>query len=165
MVKLGVSKNKLLSDPNINMLYQQFIKKQKGMGKMKGAGLWDSFVGFLKDSKILSKVGDVLLPVGGALLGGLLSGNPLAAGVGAAAGSSASEFLKSKGFGKMRGGDSRLVINPAGQRLGQRGSGMTYSYNGVYTQIPKMAGSGKKMMGCGGVQYGSISSDFGKIKV
>lgn len=162
-LKLGISKTKLLSDPEIARLYEQYKMKQAGSGrgrKMKGAGLWDGFVNFLKSSKILSKVGDVLLPVAGGLAAGLFTANPLGAAAGAAAGSSASEYLKSQGFGYkyMMGGDSRLVINPAGQRLGQRGSGMTYAYNGVYTKIPRMKGSG-------GMQYGSISSDFGKIKI
>ena len=55
MSKLGISKNELLSDPKIKLLYQQYMK-QKGKGKMKGAGLFDGFVQFLKDSKILSTV-------------------------------------------------------------------------------------------------------------
>ena len=164
-LKLGISKTTLLSDPEIKMLYEQYKDRQAGSGKrkMKGAGLWDGFVKFLKDSKILSKVGDVLLPVAGGLAAGLFTANPLGAAAGAAAGSSASEYLKSQGFGRkyMMGGDSRLVISPAGRQLG---SGMTYAYNGVYTNIPNMRGYGK-MMGKGGMQYGSISSDFGKIKV
>ena len=173
-LKLGISKTKLLSDPQIKQLYDQYMmKNQSGSGKrkMKGMGIFDGFIKFLKDSKILSKVGDVLLPVAGAALGGLFTANPLGLAAGAAAGSSANEFLKSKGFGHcgcgkmMRGGDSRLVINPAGQRLGQRGGAKTISYNGTIQQVPGTKQGFGRMKGMGGTQFGSISSEFGKIKV
>ena len=42
----------------------------------------------------------------------------------------------------MRGGDSRLVINPNGTRVGQKrtskmkGGAMTYTINGIYQQVP-----------------------------
>lgn len=168
MSKLGISKTKLLSDPQIKLLYEQYMmKNQSGSGKMKGMGIFDGFIKFLKDSKILSKVGDVLLPVAGAALGGLFTANPLGLAAGAAAGSSASEFLKSKGFGHCgcRGGDSTLVINPAGQRLGQRGGAKTISYNGTIQQVPGTKQGFGRMKGMGGAQFGSISSEFGKIKV
>lgn len=165
--KLGISKTKLLSDPEIAKLYEQFKMKQAGSGKrkMKGSGIFDGFVKFLKDSKILSKIGDVLLPVGGAALAGLLTANPLAAAGGAAAGSSAAEYLKSQGFGRkmMKGGDSRLVINPSGQRLGQMGGAKTISYNGTIQQIPGTSQGFGRMKGLG-TQYGYISSKFGKIR-
>lgn len=182
MSKLGISKNELLSDPKIKLLYQQYMK-QKGKGKMKGAGLFDGFVQFLKDSKILSTVGNVVLPVAGAALGGLVSANPLVATAAGAAGLSANNWLKSQGFGsKMRGGDNRLVINPPGTRLGQRGTkikggcgcgkkmhggAVTYGINGMYQHIPGTApgvaiGIQK---GSGGSQFNSISSEFGNIKV
>lgn len=170
-LKLGISKAKLLSDPEIAMLYEQYKDRQAGSGKrkMKGAGIFDSFVKFLKDSKILSKVGDVLLPVGGAALAGLFTANPLAAAGGAAAGSSAAEYLKSQGFGhgRMHGGASTLSINLQGQRLGQKGGARTLAYNGMFQQVPgTQRGFGKRMMmGMGGTEYGSVSSEFGKIRV
>lgn len=169
MSKLGISKTKLLSDPQIAALYEQYKMKQAGSGrgrKMKGAGLWDGFVNFLKSSKILSKVGDVLLPVAGGLAAGLFTANPLGAAAGAAAGSSASEYLKSQGFGYkyMMGGDSRLVINPAGQRLGQRGGAKTVAYNGTIQHVPGTKQGFGRMKGSGGSAYGSISSEFGKIR-
>lgn len=161
MSKLGISKTQLLSDPKIKMLYAQYTRQQgKGVKKMKGAGLWDGFVDFLKSSKILSNVGGVLLPVATGALGGLLgttlggpAGTALGATTGAAAGKSGADYIKSLGFGKMRGGDSRLVINPQGTRLGQsgvkklkggcgcggvvmRGGAMTYSTTGVYSHVP-----------------------------
>lgn len=174
-LKLGISKTKLLSDPQIAQLYEQYKERQAGSGKkrMKGMGIFDGFVKFLKDSKILSKVGDVLLPVGGAALAGLFTANPLAAAAGAAAGSSASEYLKSQGFGRgkkmMMGGESgasTLSISPAGQRLGQRGGARTIGYNGIPQQVPgTRQGFGKRMKGGAGTAYGSVSSEFGKIKV
>ena len=172
MSKLGISKTKLLSDPQIAALYEQYKMKQAGSGKrkMKGAGLWDGFVNFLKSSKILSKVGDVLLPVAGGLAAGLFTANPLGAAAGAAAGSSASEYLKSQGFGYkyMMGGESgasTLAINPPGQRLGQRGGARTISFNGTMQQVPKTRQGYGRMKGGAGTQYGSVSSEFGKIRV
>ena len=172
-LKLGISKTKLLSDPQIAMLYEQYKMKQAGSGhgrKMKGSGIFDGFVDFLKRSKILSKVGDVLLPVAGGLAAGLFTANPLGAAAGAAAGSSASEYLKSQGFGrrmKMHGGESgasTLAINPNGQRLGQRGGAMTYAYNGMMQQVPGTQKGYGRMTGGAGTQYGSISSEYGKIR-
>lgn len=178
MSKLGISKTELLKDPKIKLLYQQYMKQQ-GNGKMKGGSLFDGFVQFLKDSKILSTVGNVILPVAGAALGGLVSANPLVAAASGAAGVSANQWLKSQGFGlkKMRGGDSRLVINVQGTRLGQRGpkklkggcgcgtmrgGAMTYSTTGVYSQVP-----GTKQgtqYGSGMTAFNSVASQFGKVK-
>jgi hypothetical protein len=184
MSKLGISKSDLLADPKIKLLYQQYMK-QKGKGKMRGTGIFDSFVQFLRDSKVLSTVGNVLLPVAGAALGGLVSANPLVAAAAGAAGVSANQWLKSQGFGsKMRGGDNRLVINVPGTRLGQRGTKMkggcgcgmkmrggavTYGINGVYQQVPgTLPGTAigiVKQKGSGGTAFNSISSEFGNIKV
>jgi len=183
MSKLGISKSQLLSDPKIKLLYEQYMK-QKGKGKMRGTGIFDSFVQFLKDSRILSTVGNVVLPVAGAALGGLVSANPLVATAAGAAGLSANQWLKSQGFGsKMRGGDSRLVISINGTRLGQKGTkikggrcgcmhggAVTYGINGVYQQVPgtlpgTAIGISKKMKGTGGTAFNSISSEFGNIKV
>jgi hypothetical protein len=175
MAKL--TKTQLLSNPEIAQLYEQYMMKQAGSGrgrKMKGMGIFDGFVKFLKDSKILSKIGDVLLPVAGAALGGLFTANPLGLAAGAAAGSAGSEFLKSKGFGHMKGhgkmrgglsGASTLSISPQGMRLGQRGNGMTIAYNGTMQQIPGTQKGYGHMMGCGGTEFGSVYSEFGKIRV
>jgi hypothetical protein len=168
MSKLGISKTQLLSDPKIKLLYEQYMK-QKGKGKMRGGSLFDGFVQFLKDSKILSTVGNVVLPVAGAALGGLVSANPLVATAAGAAGLSANQWLKSQGFGarkRMMGGDSRLVINPPGTRLGQKGSmkggAVTYAYNGVYSHVP-----GTKpdtQIGKGMTQFNTVSSQFGNVQ-
>jgi hypothetical protein len=184
MSKLGISKTELLSDPKIKLLYQQYMKQQGKGKKMKGAGLFDSFVQFLKDSKILSNVSGVLLPVAGATLGGILgttlspAGTALGTATGTAIGKSGADYIKSLGFGKMRGGDSRLVINPQGTRLFQKGpkklkggcgcgmmlkgGAMTYSTTGVYSQIPRTK-SGTQY-GSGMTAFNSVASEFGKVK-
>lgn len=185
-LKLGISKAKLLSDPEIAELYEQYKDRQAGSGrgrKMKGAGIFDGFIKFLKDSKILSKVGDVLLPVGGAALAGLFTANPLGAAAGAAAGSSAAEYIRSQGFGKhtmmkgkgyhtgmghcmMRGcGASMLTISPPGQRLGQRGGTKTIAFNGTMQRVPGTQQGFGRMLGRGQTSFGAVSSEFGKIRV
>jgi hypothetical protein len=161
-LKLGISKSKLLSDPEIAALYEQYKDRQAGSGrgrKMKGAGIFDGFVKFLKDSKILSKVGDVLLPVAGGLAAGLFTANPLGAAAGAAAGSAGAEYLRSQGFG------STLSINPPGQRLGQRGGARTIAFNGTMQQVPGTQRGYGRMLGRGQTSFGSVSSEFGKIRV
>ena len=173
MSKLGISKTQLLSYPKIKLLYEQYMK-QKGKGKLKGMGLFDGFVQFLKDSKILSTVGNVVLPVAGAALGGLVSANPLVATAAGAAGVSANQWLKSQGFGKkkpIRGGDSRLAINPPGTRLGQKrglkGGAMTVAYNGQFQHVPgtlRGTAIGISKQKGGTTAFNTVSSQFGNIK-
>jgi hypothetical protein len=159
-------------------LKKAYEKSQSGSGKhrMKGRGLWEWLSGaasdvnnWLKENKILSKIAapvlQYILPAAAGVFGTPVSG----AAVGAA-GFAATEGLKALGYGrkkrKMRGGDSRLTIMPVGQRLtGTR----TFSYNGVPTLQPRMAGMGHcgcgRMRGGAGTQFYSVSSEFGKIKV
>ena len=167
----------ILKDPKIKKLYEDFKKQQVGKGKMKGYGIWEDFNSFLKRSKIISNVSGVVLPWATGALGGTIgtalggpAGTATGAAVGAAVGKSGSDYLKSLGYGRMRGGDSRLVINPNGQRLGQRrmkGGAMTYGITGVYQQVPKtLAGTQIGLAQKGGQTsaFGSISSQFGNIK-
>lgn len=186
-MKLGISKSDLLSDPKIKALYEQYMKKQSGKGKMKGLGIFDGFVDFLKSSKILSNVGGVLLPVAAGALGGLVgtslggpAGTVTGTAVGAAAGKSGADYIKSLGFGKrkMMGGDSRLVINPPGTRLGQKrgmkggcgcgqiGGAITISYNGQIQQVPKTpAGTATGIQKGGQTSaFNTIASQFGNVK-
>jgi hypothetical protein len=189
-MKLGISKSDLLSDPKIKALYEQYMKKQSGKGKIKGMGIWDNFVDFLKSSKILSNVGGVLLPVAAGALGGLVgtslggpAGTATGAAAGAAAGKSGADYIKSLGFGKMKmkmmGGDSRLTISPMGTRLGQRGTkkgmkggcgcgmkgkGMTYSINGTYSQIPGTAPGTAIQKGGQTSAFNTVASQFGNVK-
>jgi len=131
----------ILNDPAIRKLYDDFKKKQMGKGKrMKGNGLWEDFNDFLKRSKVISNVGGVVVPLATGALGGFLGsaftpvGSVTGASLGTSVGKSAVDYVKSLGYGKMRGGDSRLVINPIGQRLGQKrmmGKGNTTALNYV----------------------------------
>lgn len=177
-VKLGISKTDLLADPKIKMLYEQYMKQQKGKGKFKGLGLWDGFVDFLKSSKILSNVSGVLLPVAAGALGGIVgtslggpAGTATGAAAGAAAGKSGADYIKSLGFGKMRGGDSRLVISPMGTRLGQKGikmkgGAMQYSTIGVYSQVPNTKQGTQIGIQKGGqsTAFNTVASQFGNVK-
>lgn len=178
----------ILDDPRIKQMYEQFVKKQSGKGKMmKGAGLWDSFVDFLKKSKVISNVGSVLLPVAAGALGGTLgsalagpAGTATGAAAGAAAGKSAAEYIKSLGFGKRkvgRGGMSNLAISQQGTRLGQkgmkgkgcgcgkkmRGGAVTYGMNGIYQDIPGTVPE-RKMIGGQSAAFNSVASQFGNVK-
>jgi hypothetical protein len=155
-------------------LKKAYDKSQSGSGKhrMKGRGFMEWLSGafndannWLKENKILSKIAspvlEYILPAAAGVFGTPISG----AAVGAA-GYAATEGLKALGYGrkrKMRGGDSRLTIMPVGQRLtGTR----TFSYNGVPTMQPRMAGGCGcgRMTGGAGTQFYSVSSEFGKIK-
>lgn len=183
------SKSMLLKDPKIKKMFEEF-KKQQGKGKrMRGAGLWEDFLDVLKKSKVISNVGGVLVPLATGALGGTIgtalggpAGTVTGSAAGAAAGKSAIDYLKSLGYGRMRGGDSRLVINPNGTRLGQRGTkikgkgcgcgkmrggALTYSVNGVLSQVPgTLPGSAIGIQkGRGGMAFNTVSSEFGNIKV
>jgi hypothetical protein len=122
--------------------------------KVKGAiGNVDKF---LKQSKIVSKVGQVLLPAAGSALAGLVTANPLAVPAGAAGGLAVNDFLKAQGYGKMKG---RGYIN----RLSQLGSGnntslqgYTVSYNGTFQPIQKGMGQTSA--------FGSLSSEYGRVR-
>ena len=113
------------------------------MKRIKGRGFFDDVDKFLKKSKIISNVGSVLLPVLGASGAGLLTANPLGATVGAAAGSSANEYIKSLGYGKK-----------------MQGKGLTISSNGTFQATAPPT----KMKGNGGTQYNAVFSEFGKVK-
>lgn len=154
--KLGISKSQLLAIPEIADLYKKFQKGEGMKKRQKGMGIFDGFVKFLKDSKILSKIGGVLLPLAGGALAGLATANPAGLAVGAAAGSAGAKWIESQGFGKrhMGRGLSELVISPMGQRLGQRGKG---KHTGK--------GCGCMMRGYGSsTAFGTVSSEYGKVK-
>lgn len=151
------------------------IQSGSGMNRMKGKGFWDwlkTAAGdvnkFLKETKLLSKVASPILkyviPIAAGAIGTPVSG--VAAGI---AGTAASLGISALGYGKMgygkkmRGGDSRLSINPPGQRL--MGKGLVYAYNGVPTMVGRGHCGCGKMVGTGGSQFNSVSSEFGKISV
>lgn len=103
MVKLGVTKEQLLAIPRYNSLWREFkSNKMAGSGrKMKGGSLWESFVSFLRGTKLLSKVGGVLLPVVGGALGTMVAPG-LGTAVGTAIGSAGASGIEYAGFGKRR---------------------------------------------------------------
>lgn len=129
-----IAKNALLADPRIKQLYMEYSKRMQGSGRMKGAGVWDNFVRFLKDSKIISTVGKVILPAAGGALAALGTANPLGLAAGAALGSAANNYIASQGFGRKR-------------KMKGRG----------YLATPLQLGRGTSA-------YGSISSEYGKVK-
>jgi len=193
-------KTALLKIPGFKDIQKQFAKESKmaGSGKrrMKGRGFWEDvgnwFVQagkdvnqFLKDTKIVSNVAAYALPILGAMGGALLTVNPLGATAGGIAGKSAADYIRSQGYGKMRGGElsNKLVISPPGQRLMGRGGSKSHGRNGVLHDpiAPAHAGimqnikgngpaqdyrlkSKRSSVGMGGLPYGSISSEFGNVK-
>lgn len=155
-------------------LKKAYDKIQAGSGKhkMKGKGFWDwlktaagDVNNWLKETKLLSKVAspvlEYILPIAATAIG-----SPITGATAALAGKAGAEGIKALGYGKMKmkgmkgGCNACLAISPPGQRLGQRGKGMTVSYNGTYqnTSMPRLSGGG-------GSAFGSVSSEFGKIKV
>jgi len=74
---------------------------KKGAGlRYSGEGFLENTNKFLKDSKLISNVGSVVLPLATGALGTAISVNPVSGLVGAAAGKSVNEFIKSQGYGK-----------------------------------------------------------------
>jgi len=175
-------KTALLKLEGFKDIREQYAKEQKmaGTGKkrrMNGKGFWGdvadwfkragtSVNDFLKRTKIISNVAGAVLPLLAPLGTALLTANPIAAAASVGVAKAATEGIKSLGYGyNMRGGDSRLAINPPNQRLKGKG-GLTFGYNG--TIQPNIVGKGmmvKKMRGSGGSEYNSISSEFGQIKL
>jgi hypothetical protein len=134
-------KTALLKIPGIKEIQKQYAKEQQAGGgkrRMKGRGFWQD-VGnwfsqagkdinqFLKDSKIVSKIANVVLPVVAGLGAGLLTANPVGIAAGAAAGSAGAEWLKSQGYGskmsmKGRGisGTLQPIVSKEEQKLSQQ---------------------------------------------
>ena len=66
-----------------------------------GAGFFDGINDFLKSTKILSGISSVLAPIAGGIAGTFLAGGPgVGTAIGTAVGSSATEGLKSLGYGQ-----------------------------------------------------------------
>ena len=82
----------------------------QGYGRQhaRGCGVLDDINGFLKSTKILSNVGNVLLPLAGGALGTFLAPGAGSA-VGAALGASANEGIKSLGYGRKRTGSRKPI--------------------------------------------------------
>jgi hypothetical protein len=173
-------KKLMISIPYFKELKKAYDDKMKqaggGMMKMKGRGFFQDAWrwiktaatdadAWLRKTKLLSTLSAVAGAIG--VIPGLQEFLPVAAAIKGAASITGYGKRKMRPLPVMRGGDSRLTINPKGQRLGQRGAGLTISYNGMYAQQPTMKGMGcgcGKMAGGAGTQFYSVSSEFGKIK-
>lgn len=159
---MNPSKAVLMKEPVIKKLYSLYSKlHQSGGGKLKGRGLWDNFNKFLKDSKIISTVGKVVLPAAGAALAGLVTANPLAAGAAGAVGSAGANWIASQGYGQ-KGGSGRVAVQGVS----------SVPTNGPAFKTPLglkphqlRYGGNSRLKGFGGIQHQHISSDFGQIKV
>lgn len=145
--------------------------------KMKG-GSWDSFwsdVGdwfnqagkdinqFLKDTKIVSNIASVALPVLYGLGAGLLTANPIAATAAGVAGKSTADYIRSQGYG---------YVNQLSQVRPKKmlGRGLIYSRNGMLVKQPVQSG-GEMIRGCGmGMRGGAttvfntVSTEFSKVQ-
>jgi hypothetical protein len=90
-----LTKQEVLADPKIKQALQTWAIQQGGNGRrMRGAGWWDDFVGWLKDNKVISTVSKI-----GSAIAGAVGFVPLSAALGAVAtGSSA------YGYGRKMGG-------------------------------------------------------------
>jgi len=165
-------KTALLKLPGFKDIQKQYAKenKQVGAGKkrrMKGRGFWDD-VGnwfyqagqdinqFLKDTKIVSNIASVALPVLYGLGAGLLTANPIAGVAAGVAGKSTADYIRSQGYGYVntlsKVGTKRMAgmghMAGIGEHMGmkqgsnQLGRGLIYSQNGYLVNQPKMSGGG-----------------------
>lgn len=131
-------KTALLKLPGFKEIQKQYAKESKmvGMGKkrMKGKGFWedvgDWFVQadkdvtqFLKDTKIVSNIASVVLPVVYGLGASLLTANPIAGVAAGVAGKSTADYIRSQGYGAMSG--RGLVRQSNGAIVNQKGNGIT----------------------------------------
>ena len=152
--------------PMMKQIKKNYLASQTGSGmkRMKGRGWWDSVGNWFKQAGVdadawlkktgaISKLGTAVSAL--SLIPGFQEFLPVAAGIKGVAGLT--------GYGrkrKFRGGDSRLSINPFGQRMTGK---MTIASNGSYQAIPVVGKSG--MIGKGnGFEFGSVSSAFSKVK-
>ena len=114
--------------------------------KMKGNGIFDNINDYLKKSRLISSVGASVLPALGGLASGFITANPLGSAIGASVGSSLNEYIKSQGYGKMKGG----AVYEKGQ-----------------VPLHKFSGAGKSYRHHkgGNSVYNNVQSSYGKIKM
>lgn len=161
-------KTALLKLPGFKDIQKQYAKenKQVGAGKkrrMKGRGFWDDVYNwfsqagtdinqFLKDTKIVSNIASVALPVLYGLGAGLLTANPIAGVAAGVAGKSTADYIRSQGYGYVNNiskvGTKRMTGMGIGEHMGmkqgstQLGRGVIYAQNGALVNQPKMSGGG-----------------------
>jgi hypothetical protein len=147
---------------------------------------------FLKRTKLISNISGAVLPILAPMATALLTLNPLASAASVGASKAVAEGIKSLGYGSkmmMGKGNDPLAINPPNQRMRginpkskMRGAGYgttnnTFGSNGMPQKVSapahsgmmgNIAGRGKgrvgKMMGMGGTEYGTVSSEFSNVQ-
>jgi hypothetical protein len=169
-------KKALLKLPGFKDIQKQYAKETKMMGsgkmrvaiprRMKGMGFWDDvgawFVQagkdinqFLKDTKIVSNIASVALPVLYGLGAGLLTTNPIAATAAGVAGKSTADYIRSQGYGYV---NQLSQVRPT-KMLGK---GLIYSQNGMLVKQPVQSG-GAMMRGCGMGMRGGATTVFNTV--
>jgi hypothetical protein len=177
-------KKALLKLPGFKDIQKQYAKETKMMGsgkmrvsrprRMKGMGFWDDvgswFVQagkdinqFLKDTKIVSNIASVALPVLYGLGAALVTANPIAGVAAGVAGKSTADYIRSQGYGYV---NQLSQVRPT-KMLGK---GLIYSQNGMLVKQPVQSG-GAMMRGCGmGMRGGAttvfntVSTEFSKVQ-
>lgn len=181
-------KKALMKLPGFKDIQKQYAKENMvGGGKMKRkmkGGSWDSFWGdvgdwfnqagkdinqFLKDTKIVSNIASVALPVLYGLGAGLLTANPIAATFAGVAGKSTADYIRSQGYGYV---NQLSQVRPT-KMLGR---GLIYSQNGMLVKQPVQSGGrmchmmpdGRMMKGRihGGATtvFNTVSTEFSKVQ-
>ena len=151
-----------------------------GGGRMKGMGFWDDvgnwFVQagkdvnqFLKDTKIVSNIASVALPVLYGLGASLVTANPIAGVAAGVAGKSTADYIRSQGYGYV---NQLSQVRPT-KMLGR---GLIYSQNGMLVKQPVQSGGrmshmmpdGRMMKGRihGGstTVFNTVSTEFSKVQ-
>ena len=145
-------KTALLKLPGFKEIRDQYAKEQKmaGAGKrrMKGRGFWDDVYNwfvqadkditqFVKDTKIISNIASVALPVVYGLGASLLTANPIAGVAAGVAGKSTADYIRSQGYGAMKG--KGLTRQSNGAIVNQKGNGIVSDFVQTFYPIAGMA--------------------------
>jgi len=151
-------KTALLKLPGFKDIQKQYAveAKQAGSGKrrmrMRGGGFWDDvgnwFVQagkdinqFLKDTKIVSNIAAVALPVLYGLGAGLLTANPIAGVAAGVAGKSTADYIRSQGYGyvnKLSTIGTKKIKGMGHTKV--MGMGQIFAQNGMLVNQPKQSG-------------------------
>jgi hypothetical protein len=146
-------KTALLKLPGFKEIQKQYAKESKmvGMGKkrMKGRGFWEDveawfvqadkdITKFVKDTKIISNIASVALPVVYGLGASLLTANPIAGVAAGVAGKSTADYIRSQGYGATMKGKG-LIRQSNGAIVNQKGNGIVSDFVQTFYPIAGMA--------------------------
>jgi hypothetical protein len=146
-------KTALLKLPGFKEIQKQYAKETNmvGMGKkrMKGRGFWEDveawfvqadkdITKFVKDTKIISNIASVALPVVYGLGASLLTANPIAGVVAGVAGKSTADYIRSQGYGATIKGKG-LTRQSNGAIVNQKGNGIVSDFVQTFYPIAGMA--------------------------